>query len=128
MPLARRDKFRTGESLRKTLDGLGQFEQGIRKRLVTHGYVGKGLVMISGAGSIPCRDPWSAEVLVVLKDRSRESLRCVVRFKAVAGEQSRFDVVKLIVVLAPVSCAVQPIAWMAVKIGHPGQFERLKIV
>ena len=48
--------------------------------------------------------------------------------KAVSREQPRFDVVILVIVLAPVGGAVQPIAAATLRIDHSGEFVFFEII
>ena len=82
--------------------------------------------MVAGPESMSRRHQRAAKILVVLKYRYRNCLRRIVRLKTVTSEQPGLDVIKLIVVLAPVRGAVQPIAAAAFEIADPRQLEILK--
>jgi hypothetical protein len=75
--------------------------------------------MVAGTKSQFRRDQRPAEVFVVLKHSDRDCRGRVIRLKTVAGEQSGLDVVKLVIVFAPVGSTVKPITAMALEIGNP---------
>jgi hypothetical protein len=84
--------------------------------------------MISAAGGVFGGDQRATETLVVFEESDRDIFRCGIDLKAVTDEQSGIHVIELVVVLAPVGSAVQPVAFVAFEVGDAGEIKFLKIV
>ena len=108
-------------------NGRWQFKNGIGEWLVTDGLVRESLAVIAGARRVFRRHQRAAEVSVVVKQHDPGRLRDIV-FEAVTDQQSGLDVVELVVVLAPIGGAVQPVAAMALEIRHPCEFQLTEVV
>src|SRR6202042_415699 len=69
-----------------------------------------------------------ANLFIVLKRKDGDGFRGIVCLVSVAGKQTGFDIVKLIIIFAPMRGAVQPIAAMALKIDDARKVQLFEIV
>src|SRR5690348_13882892 len=107
-------------SFNQGLDRRWQFKNGIRERLVAHGFIGERSTVLACARGVSGGDQGATKIPIPLKNGERERLGRVVGLEAIADEQSGRDIVELVVVFSPVGRAVQPIAPMTLKIADAG--------